>query len=106
MCSGNCTTKNAPSNLPLPPPKGEYVNWVTRFIRFYKMRHPKEMGVREVEQFLTYLAVERRVSASTQNQALNALIFLYKQVPGIEIQGMNAQRAKTPLLNLPEFLEE
>ena len=54
------------------------------------------MGVREVEQFLTYLAVERHVAASTQNQALNALIFLYKQVLGIELQGINAQRAKTP----------
>ncbi len=77
-----------------------YVNWIRRFIRFHKMRHPKEMGVREVEQFLTYLAVQRLVSASTQNQALNALVFLYKQVLGIELQGINAQRAKTPE-NLP-----
>ena len=73
-----------------------YINRATRFIRFHNMRHPQEMGVREVEQFLTYLAVERHVAASTQNQALNALVFLYKQVLGIDLQGINAQRAKTP----------
>jgi site-specific recombinase XerD len=73
-----------------------YNNWVVRFIRFHNMRHPQEMGVQEVEQFLTHLAVERHVAASTQNQALNALVFLYKKVLGSELQGINAQRAKTP----------
>lgn len=77
-----------------------YVGWVRRFICFHKMKHPKDMGVREIEQFLTYLAVERHVAASTQNQALNALVFLYRHVLEIELHGINAQRAKTPE-NLP-----
>lgn len=62
-----------------------YVLWVKRYIRFHKMRHPKEMGEPEVNGFLTYLAVEQKVSASTQNQALAALLFLYRHVLGIEM---------------------
>ncbi len=50
-----------------------YGNWIYRFIVFHPKRHPGEMGVKEVADFLTYLAVYRKVSASTQNQALNAL---------------------------------
>jgi len=57
-----------------------YVNWVYRYIVFHGKRHPAIMGEKEVAGFLTYLAVKRKVSASTQNQALNALVFLYKAV--------------------------
>ena len=57
-----------------------YVAWIYRYIVFHGKRHPLEMGNKEVEAFLTHLAVERKVSASTQNQALNALVFLYKKV--------------------------
>jgi integron integrase len=57
-----------------------YRGWVRRFILFHGKRHPQEMGAREVEAFLTHLAVEGRVSASTQNQAKSALLFLYKEV--------------------------
>ncbi|MEN8203839.1 MAG: phage integrase N-terminal SAM-like domain-containing protein [Bacteroidota bacterium] len=57
-----------------------YVNWIFRIIVFHEKKHPREMGGREIADFLTYLAVERRVSASTQNQALNALVFMYKSV--------------------------
>ena len=57
-----------------------YVDWVRRFILFHGKRHPQEMGAREVEAFLTHLAVERNVAASTQNQALAALLFLYRNV--------------------------
>jgi integron integrase len=57
-----------------------YIEWIRRFLRFHGMRHPREMGVAEVEAFLTHLAVDRNVSASTQNQALNALLFLYREV--------------------------
>lgn len=57
-----------------------YVGWIRRFILHYDKRHPMEMGGPEVEGFLTYLAVERRVSASTQNQALGAILFLYRHV--------------------------
>ena len=57
-----------------------YLQWIKRFVLFHKVKHPREMGAPEVEHFLTYLAVELNVAASTQNQALNALVFLYKQV--------------------------
>lgn len=57
-----------------------YVAWVKRYVRFHRLRHPSEMGSREVSQFLTHLAVQRKVAASTQNQALNAIQFLYREV--------------------------
>lgn len=57
-----------------------YVHWIKRFILFHDKRHPKEMGEIEVSRFLTHLAVEGKVSASTQNQALSALLFLYRKV--------------------------
>ena len=57
-----------------------YLQWIRRFVNFHQRRHPRELGAREVEQFLTHLAVERRVSAGTQNQALQALLFLYRHV--------------------------
>ena len=57
-----------------------YVSWVKRFILFHNQRHPKDMGPTEVRAFLTHLAVNRRVSASTQNQALNAIVFMYREV--------------------------
>ena len=53
-----------------------YVDWIRRFILFHKRRHPKDMGRVEVEAFLTHLAVAGNVAASTQNQALSALLFL------------------------------
>lgn len=74
-----------------------YVSWVKRFILFHNKRHPKDMGAREIETFLTHLAVEGNVAASTQNQAFNAILFLYKQVLKIEtIDGVDAMRAKKP----------
>ena len=57
-----------------------YVNWARQFILFHQKRHPLDMGEREVSQFLTHLATQRHVAASTQNQALSALVFLYAQV--------------------------
>lgn len=59
-----------------------YIQWVKRFIVFHGKRHPGEMGAPEVEAFLTHLAVEGRVSASTQNQARSALLFLYLAFSG------------------------
>jgi integron integrase len=61
-----------------------YVDWARRFILFHGKRHPRDMGAPEIEAFLSHLAVERRVSASTQNQAKAALLFLYKQVLEME----------------------
>jgi integron integrase len=57
-----------------------YIRWIRRFVLFHRKRHPRDMGVAEVNAFLTHLAVEGRVSASTQNQALSALLFLYGTV--------------------------
>src|SRR5262245_1462790 len=57
-----------------------YVHWAVRYILFHNKRHPQEMGAPEIEAFLTHLAVARQVSASTQNVALNALVFLYTEV--------------------------
>lgn len=66
-----------------------YVEWVRRFIFFHNKRHPKDLGAAAVESFLTHLAVERRVAASTQNQARSALLFLYKEVLGIQLPWLN-----------------
>ncbi len=57
-----------------------YVGWIKRFILFHNKRHPKEMGEKEIEEFLTHLAVKRKVSPATQNQALNSIIYLYKYI--------------------------
>jgi integron integrase len=57
-----------------------YVDWIKRFILFHGKRHPNEMGQDEIRDFLTHLATKGRVSASTQNQAFSALLFLYKEV--------------------------
>lgn len=57
-----------------------YVHWIRRFIVFHGRRHPRELGAPEITAFLTWLAVERHVAASTQNQALSGVLFLYRQV--------------------------
>ena len=57
-----------------------YVHWIKRFIFFHNKRHPVEMGEAEIGRFLSALATDSRVSASTQNQALNALLFLYREI--------------------------
>ena len=75
----------------------QYIQWVKRFILFHDKRHPRDMGVAEVEAFLTHLAVEGNVAAATQNQALSALLFLYKEVLGMALPFLdNVTRAKRP----------
>ena len=73
-----------------------YVHWIKRYIIFHNKRHPKEMGKVEIEQFLTWLAVEKKVSPTTQNQAFSAILFLYKEVLGFDMSDWNIQalRAK------------
>jgi len=73
-----------------------YVQWIKRFIFFHGKRHPREMGATEIEAFLTDLAVRGKVAASTQNQALNALVFLYQKVLHIELGEFSAERARRP----------
>lgn len=75
----------------------QYVQWIRRYILFHNKTHPQVMGVREVEAFLTHLAVEGRVAAATQNQALSALLFLYKEVLETDLPWLeNVVRAKVP----------
>jgi integron integrase len=62
-----------------------YIEWILQFIRFHDIKHPNKMGAAEVEAFLTHLAVERNVAASTQNQALAALLFLYREVLSVDL---------------------
>ena len=71
-----------------------YLHWYERFVRFHKLRHPATMGAPEVEAFLTHLAACEQVSASTQHQALAALLFLYQEVLAIPIGDGHALRAK------------
>jgi integron integrase len=74
-----------------------YLDWIKRYILHHGKRHPLEMGAVEVEDFLTHLAVARNVSASTQNQAKSALLFLYKEVLGVDLPWLdNVTQAKTP----------
>lgn len=75
-----------------------YCYWIRFFIRFHRMRHPATMACNEVRQFLEYLAIERRVAAATQNQALNAIVFLYRHVLDQPLGEIGTSiRAKHPL---------
>ena len=81
-----------------------YVHWIKRYNFFHGKRHPAEMGAAEVTAFLTALAVHSKVAASTQNQALSALLFLYREVLGVELPWLDdVVRAKRPL-HLPVVL--
>ncbi len=81
-----------------------YILWVKRFIHFHKVRHPAEMAEPEINAFLTHLAVKKKVSASTQNQALSALLFLYRHVIGHEVGDLGEViRARKPT-RLPEVM--
>src|SRR4051812_37305658 len=83
-----------------------YWYWIRWFIRFHDRRHPLELGEAEVTAFLSMLAVQRNVAAATQNQALSALLFLYKQVLGRELPWMSGMvRAQRPV-RLPTVLSE
>jgi len=74
-----------------------YLDWIKRFIHFHGKRHPEEMAALEVEVFLTHLAVNLHVAASTQNQAKSALLFMYKHVLGVELPWLDGvEQAKTP----------
>ncbi len=83
-----------------------YVGWIRRFILANGRRHPRELGGHEVESFLSQLAVQGKVAASTQNQALSALLFLYREVLGVQLPWMeDVVRAKRPA-RLPTVLSQ
>ena len=74
-----------------------YLGWIRRFVAFHDRRHPRDLGAADVEAFLTHLAVGRKVSASTQNQALQAILFLYRHVIEVQLPWLeNIVRAKRP----------
>ena len=81
-----------------------YVGWVRRFILFHGKRHPAEMKKIEIETFLSYLAVERGVSPSTQNQALQSILFLYKHVLGIRLPWLDDVIRAKPKRRVPVVL--
>jgi len=82
-----------------------YVGWIKRYIFFYDAkRHPDTMGAPEVISFLSHLAMSERVSASTQNQAFSALLFLYREVLGIELQALATTPRAKPSVHVPVVL--
>ncbi|MCX7109803.1 MAG: integron integrase [Proteobacteria bacterium] len=83
-----------------------YVNWIKRFILFQHKRHPMEMGAAEVKAFLTHLAVEGKVAASTQNQAKAALLFLYREVLAIQLPWLDTVEQAKVSRRLPVVLTQ
>lgn len=83
-----------------------YVDWARRYILFHNKRHPKDMGAEQVRDFLSYLATERKVSASTQNQAKSALLFLYRQVLGIQLPWLDEVISAKSSRRLPVVLTQ
>ena len=83
-----------------------YADWARRFILFHGKRHPAQLGAEEVRDFLSHLAVERHVSASTQNQAKSALLFLYKEVLGIELPWLDEVISAKQAKRLPVVLTQ
>ncbi|MEJ5992717.1 integron integrase [Ramlibacter sp. PS3R-8] len=81
-----------------------YVYWVRFFVRWHGMKHPRDMGAAEVQSFLTMLATQRRVSSSTHNQALSAVLFLYREVLGAELAWMNDLQRPSRARRIPTVL--
>lgn len=83
-----------------------YVRWIRRFILFHGKRHPRDMGALEVERFLSYLAVEQKISSSTQNQGKAALLFLYKEVLELNLPWLNGIVQAKSMPRTPVVLTE
>ena len=83
-----------------------YLHWIRRFIFFYGKRHPREMGGPEVEAFLSHLATAGRVAPSTQNQALSALLFLYREVLAAELPWLDGVVRAKRSQHVPVVLTE
>ena len=83
-----------------------YIEWARRYIFFHNKRHTKDLGATEVQAFLSHLAVERNVSASTQNQAKAALLFLYREVLAIELPWLDEVIAAKTKKRLPVVLTQ
>lgn len=83
-----------------------YAHWVRRYILFHGKRHPREMGAAELTAFLSSLAEDRNVAPATQNQALSALLFLYKEVLGIELPWLDSVRRAKKTPRVPTVLTQ
>ena len=81
-----------------------YLHWIRRFVLSTGRRHPRDVGLVEIEAFLTHLAVDGKVSASTQSQALSALLFLYRNVLDVELPWMNNVLRAKPSRRIPTVL--
>jgi len=81
-----------------------YIFWIRRYVKFHGMRHPRDMGADEVESFLTHLAVDAKVSASTQNQALAAILFLYRDVLELKLPWLQSVVRAKPSAHIPVVL--
>ena len=82
-----------------------YLRWIKEYILFHRKRHPSEMGAQEVSAFLSHLATDRHVAASTQNQAASALLFLYREVLNQPLPWLDqVQRARKPAGLILNFL--
>lgn len=81
-----------------------YIYWIRLFIRWHGLRHPREMGPPEIQAFLTMLATQRRVSSATHNQALSALLFLYKEVLTVDLPWLNDLQRPTNARRIPTVL--
>lgn len=78
-----------------------YISWIKRFILFNNKRHPNEMGAEEIKKFISFLANEKHVSSSTQNQALNAILYLYKNIIKKEINFVDGLTYTKRIRHLP-----
>ena len=83
-----------------------YIHWIKAFIHFHNLRHPRDMGAAEVEAYLSHLATAREVAAGTQNQAMHAILFLYKEVLGIDLPWLNGITRAKPSQRLPTVLTQ
>jgi hypothetical protein len=79
-----------------------YLDWIKRYLLFHQKKHPREMGKEEIKSFLTHLAVDKNVAAATQNQALNAILFLDREV--LKIEFLYREVLKIELGNISEYL--
>ena len=77
-----------------PRTEESYVNWIRKYVLYHNKKHPRDMGEKEIRDYLNYLSLTQNVSYSTQNQALNAIIFLYKNVIKKELGNLNFEKAK------------
>ena len=94
---------NLRTNHYSPKTENSYIGWMKRFILFNNKQHPEKMGAEEIKQFINYLAVEKHVSSSTQNQAFQGILYLYKNVLKKDIGWIEDIKRVARVKHLPAF---